>query len=178
MPAPERLKEYGVKGESLSNRFKYPGSEHHILCTPESVHPKNEDNCTNCPQALRPKSSSNNPVFHRGPIASGDLVMQNGQERDRLSAQCHKAICFETQAAGVMIETHCLVIRGISDYADSHKPYMWHNYAAATAAAFARQVLGELPPRKLEGVTPGPSSQRPSILQGIRAYNLLAVINQ
>lgn len=158
MLAPERLEKNGVKLESLRNRFKYPGSEYDILCTPESVHPKNEEICTNCPQALRPKRNSDKPVFHRGPIASGDLVMQNGKERDRLSTQCHGAICFETEAAGVMIDTHCLVIRGISDYADSHKPYKWHNYAAATAAAFARQVLEELVPRSLEGVKARPLS--------------------
>ncbi|KAH7311144.1 nucleoside phosphorylase domain-containing protein [Rhexocercosporidium sp. MPI-PUGE-AT-0058] len=158
MLAPERLEKYGVKTESLRNRFQYPGSEFDILCTPESVHPKNEDTCTNSPQVLRPKRNSDKPVFHRGPIASGDLVMQNGKERDRLSAECHKAIRFETEAAGVMIDTHSLVIRGISDYADSHKPYRWHNYAAATAAAFARQVLEELAPRNLEGVRARPLS--------------------
>lgn len=38
-------------------------------------------------------------------------------------------------------EKHCLVIRGFSDYADSDKSYYWQDYAAATAAAFARQFL-------------------------------------
>jgi hypothetical protein len=36
----------------------------------------------------------------------------------------------------------CLVIRGICDYADSHKNKIWQPYAAATAAAFARVLLG------------------------------------
>jgi hypothetical protein len=34
-----------------------------------------------------------------------------------------------------------LVIRGIADYADSHKTKKWHSYAAATAAAYAKELL-------------------------------------
>jgi nucleoside phosphorylase len=36
----------------------------------------------------------------------------------------------------------CLVIRGICDYADSHKNKRWQPYAAATAAAYAKELLG------------------------------------
>ena len=36
----------------------------------------------------------------------------------------------------------CLVIRGICDYADSYKNKIWQPYVAATAAAFARALLG------------------------------------
>jgi nucleoside phosphorylase len=36
----------------------------------------------------------------------------------------------------------CLVIRGICDYADSHKNKIWQPYAAVTAAALARELLG------------------------------------
>lgn len=35
----------------------------------------------------------------------------------------------------------CLVIRGISDYADSHKNKIWQPYAAATAASYAKEFL-------------------------------------
>ena len=35
----------------------------------------------------------------------------------------------------------CLVIRGISDYADSHPTKRWQGYAAATAAAYAKELL-------------------------------------
>lgn len=34
------------------------------------------------------------------------------------------------------------MIRGICDYADSHINKIWQPYAAATAAAFARALLG------------------------------------
>jgi nucleoside phosphorylase len=51
-------------------------------------------------------------------------------------------ICFEMEAAGLMDSFPCLVVRGICDYADSHKNKVWQPYAAATAAAFATVLLG------------------------------------
>jgi nucleoside phosphorylase len=46
-------------------------------------------------------------------------------------------LCFEMEAAGLMDVLHPFVIRGICDYADSHKNKVWQPYAAATAAALA-----------------------------------------
>jgi nucleoside phosphorylase len=45
------------------------------------------------------------------------------------------------EAAGLMDDFPCLVIRGICDYADSHKKKRWQPYAAATAAAYAKELL-------------------------------------
>ncbi|KAM3088544.1 hypothetical protein ACMFMG_000180 [Clarireedia jacksonii] len=59
-------------------------------------------------------------VVHRGTIAAGERVIKNGQLRDEL-AEAHSTLCFEIEAAGVMNDFPCLVIRGISDYTDSHK---------------------------------------------------------
>src|SRR6202046_1602242 len=39
----------------------------------------------------------------------------------------------------------CLVVRGICDYADSHKNQRWQGYAAATAAAYAKGLLSVIP---------------------------------
>ncbi len=44
----------------------------------------------------------------------------------------------------------CLVIRGICDYADSHKNDQWQRYAAATAAAYARELLEYVPSEDLQ----------------------------
>ncbi|CAN9403213.1 unnamed protein product [Alternaria alternata] len=51
------------------------------------------------------------------------------------SAELGGVLCFEMEAAGLMNSFPCLVIRGICDYADSHKNKRWQPYAAATAAA-------------------------------------------
>jgi nucleoside phosphorylase len=50
---------------------------------------------------------------------------------------------FEMEAAGA--GAGALVIRGICDYADSHKNKRWQRYAAATAAVHAKEILLELP---------------------------------
>ncbi len=40
----------------------------------------------------------------------------------------------------------CLVIRGICDYADSHKNDAWHLYAAMPAAAYGKEFLQYISP--------------------------------
>jgi nucleoside phosphorylase len=84
-------------------------------------------------------------VVHYGTIASGNQVMRNAIERDRVSAELGGVLCFEMEAAGLMNNFPCLVIRGICDYADSHKNKQWQVYAAGIAAAYAREVLSFIP---------------------------------
>ncbi|KAJ0413069.1 hypothetical protein BJY00DRAFT_320158 [Aspergillus carlsbadensis] len=50
------------------------------------------------------------------------------------------------EAAGIMREYPCLVIRGICDYADERKNDAWQRYAAAVAAAFAKELLQTVQP--------------------------------
>jgi nucleoside phosphorylase len=85
---------------------------------------------------------------HYGAIASGNQVMRDGLMRDKLSAELGGVLCFEMEAAGLMNRLPCLVIRGICDYADSHKTKKWQPYAASTAAAYAKEVLSLLPAAK------------------------------
>jgi hypothetical protein len=61
--------------------------------------------------------------------------------RDRLKIQFDDLLCFEMEAAGLMDSFPCQVIRGICDYSDSHKNKDWQRYAAATAAAYAKELL-------------------------------------
>ena len=80
-----------------------------------------------------------------GTIASGNQVIKDGLTRDRLSSELGGVLRFEMEAAGLMNSFPCLVIRGICDYADSHKNKRWQGYAAATAAACAKEVLSTIP---------------------------------
>jgi nucleoside phosphorylase len=84
-------------------------------------------------------------LIHYGIIASGNQVMRDAAERDRVSAELGSVLCFEMEAAGLMNNFPCLVIRGICDYADSHKNKRWQPYAAGTAAACAKEVLSNIP---------------------------------
>lgn len=63
----------------------------------------------------------------------------HAKTRDDPRAERH-ILCF-TEAIGLLNDLPYLVIRGISDYADSHKNDIWQGYAAITSAAYAKDLL-------------------------------------
>ena len=87
-----------------------------------------------------------NPVLFFGTIASGNQVMRDGPTRDRYSQEMGGVLCFEMEAAGLMNNFPCLVVRGICDYADAYKNKRWQPYAAAVAAAYTKELLSIIPP--------------------------------
>jgi nucleoside phosphorylase len=95
--------------------------------------------------ARQQRENEEEVVVHYGTIASGNQIIRNAAERDRISAELGGVLCFEMEAAGLMNSFPCLVIRGICDYADSHKNKQWQAYAAGTAAACAKEVLLMIP---------------------------------
>jgi len=63
---------------------------------------------------------------HYGLIASGNQVIKDAEFRDRLNNSIGGSVlCVEMEAAGLINDFPCLVIRGICDYADSHKNKDW-----------------------------------------------------
>ena len=95
-------------------------------------------------KSTHPETSAS--VLHQGKILQGNSVDKNAKRRDELSEDYSHERCFESEAAGVFDQTHCLVIRGIADYADSHKYQAWQPYAAGTAAAFEKELLLTIQP--------------------------------
>lgn len=80
------------------------------------------DVCSAGRQVARlPRDNGEEVVVNYGTIASGNQAIKNGAVRDKLSAELGGILCFEMEAAGLMNSFPCLVIRGICDYADSHK---------------------------------------------------------
>ncbi|KAG9845328.1 putative nitrilase, partial [Aureobasidium melanogenum] len=121
------------------------------LYPPNHLH-KGGKTCLDCgKEGLVPREERANkvPAIHYGTIASGNRVMKDAVERDIISKALGGVLCFEMEAAGLMNNFPCLVIRGISDYSDSHKNDGWQRYAAATAAAFAKELLNHLAPTKV-----------------------------
>ena len=90
-----------------------------------------------------------NPQIHYGTIASGNSLIKDAGERDRLGHE-FGAKCVEMEAAGLMNEFPCIIVRGICDYADSHKNDVWQKYAAVTAAAFAKALLSTVSPTAVD----------------------------
>ncbi|KAI1009085.1 hypothetical protein LB504_003130 [Fusarium proliferatum] len=84
------------------------------------------------------------PYIFVGHLGSGYIVFNSGEERDRL-AQAHDLIAFETEGAGLWDEFPCIIVKGVCNYADSHKNKEWQNFAAATAAAVSKALIKEYP---------------------------------
>ena len=104
------------------------------------------DACRADKQEVRlPRNREEEVVVHYGTIASGNQVIKNARERDKVSEALGGVLCFEMEAAGLMNIFPCLVIRGVCDYADSHKNKQWQAYAAGTAAAYAKELLSVIP---------------------------------
>jgi nucleoside phosphorylase len=85
-------------------------------------------------------SEQHAPSVHFGVMGSGDTVMKSGQRRDRL-AKDFGIVAFEMEGAGVWDHFPSIVVKGVCDYADSHKNKKWQMYAAATAAAGMKAFL-------------------------------------
>ncbi|KAF3009412.1 hypothetical protein E8E14_010117 [Neopestalotiopsis sp. 37M] len=93
--------------------------------------------------------SRDSPTIHYGIIASANQLMKDANLRDKLSAE-NDILCFEMEAAGLMNQFPCIVIRGICDYSDTHKNKVWQGYAAMAAAAYAKDLIREIAPNKVE----------------------------
>jgi nucleoside phosphorylase len=132
----ERLPEFGREVAGSDTLFE-AGYNHEL----------GETTCERCDQdrLVVHETQSQKPVVHYGTIASGNQVMRDAAQRDSISAVLGGVLCFEMEAAGLMNSFPCLVIRGICDYADSHKNKKWQDYAAGTAAAYAKELMSVIP---------------------------------
>ncbi|KAK1991933.1 phosphorylase superfamily protein [Colletotrichum falcatum] len=93
------------------------------------------------------RANAPEPRVHIGRVGSGDTVMKSGEHRDSV-AEAHGLVAFEMEGAGVWDEMPCIVVKGVCDYADSHKNKKWQDFAAAMAAAAARALLERYPARE------------------------------
>jgi nucleoside phosphorylase len=146
------------KKKRMRPKYKRPDPESDRLYQSQVVHPPNDE--ASCPGscgldpsklALRRNRTEDedNLVVHYGLIASGNQLIKDALLRDALIAE-KGVLCFETEAAGLVNHFPCLVIRGICDYADSHKNEDWQGYAAMAAAAYAKDLLRRIVPQQVE----------------------------
>lgn len=133
--------------------FAHQGFENDRLFQASYDHISGPD-CRHCNadgEVQRDDRDITDPEIHYGIIASGNTLVKDAAERDRIvddvGGDC---LCFEMEAAGLMDHFPCLVIRGICDYADAHKNDRWQRYASATAAAYAKELLAYVPAVELQ----------------------------
>ena len=131
-----------------------PGSDR--LYQSEYPHPGNAEAscavvCDASQLVERPERTEHEdtPAVYYGLIASGSRLMKDALARDKLAAE-KDVLCFEMEAAGLVNNFPCLVVRGICDYSDSHKNKEWQGYAAMVAAAYAKDLLNRIVPNRLE----------------------------
>ncbi|EXL40447.1 hypothetical protein FOCG_17068 [Fusarium oxysporum f. sp. radicis-lycopersici 26381] len=145
----------------LRQKYSRPPPDCDRLYRPDVIHQDSSDKCGNVcsddPACLVYRKErgeqEDDPAIHYGLVASANQLMKDALARDKLAASMD-VLCFEMEAAGLMNHFPCLVIRGICDYSDSHKNKEWQGFAAMMAAAYAKDLLRQIPPGKVEAEKP------------------------
>lgn len=145
------------KKPRLRNRYKRPPTTDTLYRSGVIHPPNNESSCellcgvdpSSIVERCERTASEDNPTVHYGRIASANTLMKDAFTRDTLAAT-RGVLCFEMEAAGLMNHFPCLVIRGICDYSDTHKNKEWQGYAAMSAAAYAKDLLYQIPSNRIE----------------------------
>lgn len=88
----------------------------------------------------RRRDKTGKASIHIGKVATANTVMKSGEHRDRIIRK-EGVVGFEMEGAGVWDNVSCIIIKGVCDYADSHKNKKWQAYAAATGASTAKAFL-------------------------------------
>lgn len=132
-----------AKAKPGRSSYGYQGEINDKLFDSTSEHITGRSTCKECNlEVIRDKRESSEPEIFYGTIASSNTLIKDAKFRDAVWEANQTCICLEMEAAGIMNSFPCIVIRGICDYADSHKNDRWQRYAAATAAAYAKELLG------------------------------------
>ncbi|KAL2801765.1 nucleoside phosphorylase domain-containing protein [Aspergillus granulosus] len=139
----------------------YPGRDKDVLFAPEyKYYFSKVQNCNTCLESRGPDyittramRNTTHPMVHYGNIESGNSLIKDRLERDKLAWR-DNIICFEMEAAGLMDNLLYLVIYGISDYADSHMNGRWQPYAAAAAASFAKKLVLIITSQDIDSLAP------------------------
>ncbi|KIV87675.1 hypothetical protein PV11_03206 [Exophiala sideris] len=131
-------------------KYTSPGSANDCLFKASYPHAGTStcERCSPSELVVRSVRASSDPVIHYGRVGSSNAVIKDGVTRDSLK-QRFGLICVDMEAAGLMDAFPGLVIRGICDYADSHKNKQWQPYAAAVAAAYLKELLLILPSNEI-----------------------------
>lgn len=165
------MAQYDIEGNQLSEAvnnilnqkprlrkkgYSRPEAATDRLYQSQFAHPSNDIGCAEAcgddPSKLikrLERDDDDGMVIHYGLIASANTLMKDALVRDELIRK-RDVLCFEMEAAGLMNHFPCLVIRGICDYADSHKNKEWQGYAAMVAAAYAKDLLLRISPTRVE----------------------------
>ncbi|KAL4889741.1 hypothetical protein BDV59DRAFT_195423 [Aspergillus ambiguus] len=110
LPSPSTLRSAAIRMRS-DHRVKPSKTNEFLLAMLQ------KGSCNDCDERKaihRPPRATDSPHIHYGLIASGDRVMRSGRKRYLASQPLGDVLCFEMEAAGILAEFPCLVIRAAS----------------------------------------------------------------
>lgn len=145
---PELMSAMFQKGDDLQVLYQRP-VESDELFQSDYRHIPDQETCQLCDKTrlVHRLPREPTPKIHYGLIASGDQVIRSALVAAEIGGRVNGDIlCFEMEAAGIATEYSCIAIRGISNYADSHKNDTWQHYAAGAAAGCAKELLSYVDP--------------------------------
>lgn len=151
MDQDSKISKYITDATEKNPRFsdsKFPSALTDRLFRSSYPHVDKEDKtCSSCDMRflVDDRPDRNGSVVHFGVVASGNQVIADSDERLGIVAAHPGVLAVEMEAAGLMNVFGCATVRGICDYADSHKNDGWQRYAAAAAAAVAKEILDIIP---------------------------------
>ncbi|KAF5638856.1 ankyrin protein [Fusarium sp. NRRL 25303] len=159
-----RLAATSLRSESLKDKL-FKSSYDHLDNTTSNTDDEDLDgdededeeqgSCRLCDRSMIVKRMDREMRIFFGLIASGDKLIKDAASRNKLNKDLGgQVLCIEMEAAGLVNHFPCLVIRGICDYADSHKNKDWQEHAAIVAAAFAKELLQYVQPTDVKGERP------------------------
>lgn len=153
-----KIKQYfaeATERHPLFSKFQRPNLTDNLFEKDyDHVNPEDKK-CDECSRKrIITREDRNVPVIHFGTVASGNQVIKSGTKRASIAEDNPGVLAIEMEASGLMDVFDFATIRGICDYADSHKNDGWHGYAAATAAAIAKEVLSIIPAQEVVAAPP------------------------
>ncbi|KAL2811777.1 nucleoside phosphorylase domain-containing protein [Aspergillus granulosus] len=145
---PRYIEEMLERNPTMRLSFSAPDPEGDLLFHSSCEHVnKDSRSCLECdPSRVIPRPRHRGrPAIYYGPIGWTRSVIDSGIARDAIARQT--SVCsIEKEAMGLINFFPCLVIRGIWNYSDSHWNPIWQHYAAATASAYAKELLETVHP--------------------------------
>ncbi|KAF5713099.1 ankyrin repeat [Fusarium mundagurra] len=148
--APKYLKSDSLKDQLFKANYAYiyKSAADGTVCLIEDQEDEKsdaEDDCHFCDIDQTVKRKPREVQVHYRLIASRNEVIKDSIFRNKLNRDLgSQVLCVEMEAAGLAHNFLSITIRGICDYADLHKNNAWKAYAAAVAAAFAKELLNQV----------------------------------
>ncbi|KAL3448368.1 hypothetical protein BJX65DRAFT_307228 [Aspergillus insuetus] len=134
----------------LETEYAFPGAEKDLLFPSNYECKRGRGWHSTCAEhddtsraIARPTRTDTDPKIHFGTVAACRRVVEYPLDRDDIKK--HTSALAVQVGAEYLMQLRPLVIVGVANYGDSHSDEKWKKYAAANAAACAKDLVGRFP---------------------------------